>query len=78
MKLAQYCMLCGCKMELDFESKTKKGQCPRCKTKFKYKVGENGSLDYIFKTDDVKDMYVGDKRLIDIAKGTEVKINGTV
>lgn len=78
MKLAQYCMLCGCKMELDFEKKTKKGQCPKCKTKFKYRVAENGALDYIFKTDDVKDMYVGDTRLMDIAKGTEVKLNGTV
>ena len=49
MKITQYCIKCGCKMELDFGKRFKRGKCPRCKTKFKYKEGENGALTYDFK-----------------------------
>lgn len=84
MKITQYCMKCGCKMELDFGRKFKRGKCPRCKTKFKYKEGENGALTYDFKTKDIDDLYVQcedgtAEKVVDIARhNTEVMKLGTV
>lgn len=85
MKITQYCMKCGCKMELDFGRRFKRSQCPGCKLKFRYKEAENGALTYGFKEADVQDLYVmgahghSDERLIDIVKrNTEVKKRGAV
>lgn len=85
MKITQYCMKCGCKMELNFGRRFKRSQCPGCKLKFRYKEAENGALTYDFKEADVQDLYVkgvggvADERLIDIARrNTEVVQNGAV
>ena len=85
MKITQYCMKCGGKMELDFGRRFKRSRCPRCKLKFRYKEAENGALTYDYKEEDIKDLYVAgengqpDLRLVDIAKhNTEVSKRGAV
>ena len=85
MKITQYCMKCGGQMQLDFGRRFKKGCCPRCKLKFRYKEAEYGALVYDYKEADIKDLYVAgangqpDSRLIDIAKrNTEVSKRGAI
>ncbi len=85
MKITQYCIRCGCKMELNFGRRFKRSQCPGCKLKFKYKEAENGGLTYDYNQDDVKDLYVegadgqAHMRLIDIAQhNREVQKRGAV
>ncbi len=85
MKITQYCIRCGCKMELDFGRRFKRSQCPGCKLRFRYKEAENGALTYDYKQEDVQDLYVmgvngqADARIIDIAKrSTEVKKRGAI
>lgn len=85
MKKTQYCMKCGTQMELDFGQRFKRGQCPGCQLRFRYKEDANGEQTYEYKLDDVQDVYgagedgIEDERLIDIAKrNTEVMNHGKV
>lgn len=85
MKITQYCVRCGTKMELDFGRRFKRSRCPGCKLRFSYREGTNGELTYDYKVDDVQDLYVAgengakDERLIDIARrNTEVMNLGKV
>lgn len=57
MKITQYCQ-CGYQMELDFGKRFKRGKCPVCKTKFKYKESADGALTYIYKTKDLDRMAI--------------------
>lgn len=43
-------------MELDFGRRLKRGKCPVCKTKFKYKESADGVLTYIYKAKDLDKM----------------------
>ena len=55
MKITQYCQ-CGCQIELEFGKRFKRGKCPACKTRFKYKESADGALTYVYKIKDLDKM----------------------